>query len=108
MIIQADTGPPCRFLPLQRPPGGPVRLNLCVRPSRRCRDTKRRECRRRSFLGGLPVRRTLFLMVSIAATAAWAAEPPREPPVIARPEAFGTLVHPNCSHCLVEAKRRKD
>jgi hypothetical protein len=54
------------------------------------------------------MRRALFLMVFLAATAAWAAEPAKEPPVIAKPEAFETLVHPNCSHCLVEAKRRKD
>src|SRR5262249_46652712 len=42
------------------------------------------------------------------ATAAWAEEPPKGPPVIAKPEAFETLVHPNCSHCFVEAKRRED
>lgn len=31
-----------------------------------------------------------------------------EPIVIAKPEAFPTLVNPNCSHCVDEAKRRKD
>jgi hypothetical protein len=30
----------------------------------------------------------------------------REPTVIARPEAFKTLVNPACSHCIDEAKRR--
>jgi hypothetical protein len=54
------------------------------------------------------MRRTLFLILCLAAPAAWAAEPPKEPPLIAKPDAFETLVHPNCSHCLVEAKRRKD
>src|SRR5919201_2566840 len=54
------------------------------------------------------MRRVLSLLVSLAATAAWAAEPSKDPPVIARPGAFETLVHPNCSHCRVEAKRRKD
>jgi hypothetical protein len=54
------------------------------------------------------MQRALFIMLSLAATAAWAAEPSKEPPVIAKPGAFETLVHPNCSHCLVEAKRRKD
>jgi hypothetical protein len=28
--------------------------------------------------------------------------------LIAKPEAFETLVHPHCSHCFVEANRRKD
>lgn len=31
-----------------------------------------------------------------------------EPPVIARPDAFETLVNPMCSHCRDEAKRRAD
>jgi hypothetical protein len=53
------------------------------------------------------VRRALFVILSLAAAPAWAAEPPTEPPVIAKPQAFETLVHPNCSHCRVEAKRRK-
>jgi hypothetical protein len=54
------------------------------------------------------MRRALFLLVSLATTSAWAVEPPQEPPVSAKPEAFETLVHPNCSHCLVEANRRKE
>lgn len=44
----------------------------------------------------------------LTATAARTAEPPQEPPVVAKPEAFETLVHPNCSHCLIEANRCKD
>ncbi len=34
------------------------------------------------------------------------ADPPKEPILIAKPEAFKTLVNPNCSHCVDEAKRR--
>src|ERR1700745_1493067 len=33
---------------------------------------------------------------------------PTSPVVIARPEAFRTLVNPNCSHCIDEAKRRAE
>src|SRR5439155_25298873 len=29
-----------------------------------------------------------------------------DPPVVAKPDAFETLVNPNCSHCVDEAKRR--
>jgi hypothetical protein len=47
-------------------------------------------------------------MLFLAIGAAWAADPPREPPVIAKPDAFQTLLHPNCSHCVVEGKRRQD
>jgi hypothetical protein len=54
------------------------------------------------------MRRTLFLILFLPVAAAWAAEPQKAPPLIAKPDAFETLVHPNCSHCLVEAKRRKD
>ncbi len=39
--------------------------------------------------------------------AADAAEPPEHPLLLIKPEAFKTLLHPNCSHCLVEAKRRE-
>ena len=31
-----------------------------------------------------------------------------DPILIAKPDAFPTLVNPNCSHCVDEAKRRKD
>jgi len=37
---------------------------------------------------------------------ALAAARAQEPPVVAKPDAFPTLVNPNCSHCLDEAKRR--
>jgi hypothetical protein len=32
----------------------------------------------------------------------------REPILVARPEAFDSILHPNCSHCVIEANRRKD
>ncbi len=31
-----------------------------------------------------------------------------DPPVVAKPDAFETLVNPSCSHCVDEAKRRAD
>src|SRR4051794_382312 len=34
------------------------------------------------------------------------ARPPAGPPLVARPEAFQTLVNPECSHCVDEARRR--
>src|SRR5713101_5504883 len=54
------------------------------------------------------MRFTMSFIFVVATGAAWAAEPPKEPPVVAKPDAFEILVHPNCSHCLVEAKRRKE
>ena len=36
------------------------------------------------------------------------AQPPAEPTLVARPDAFKTLVNPECSHCVDEAKRRAD
>jgi hypothetical protein len=38
--------------------------------------------------------------------AAGAAEPEKQPTLIAKPDAFTTLVNPNCSHCRDEARRR--
>jgi hypothetical protein len=46
----------------------------------------------------------LTLLVSFVLTAPGRAE---EPKLIAAPDAFPTLVNPNCSHCKDEAKRRK-
>jgi hypothetical protein len=45
-------------------------------------------------------------MLLLCAAEALAAEPAKEPAVIAKPEAFKTLVNPQCSHCVDEAKRR--
>ena len=39
---------------------------------------------------------------------ALAAGPPGDPPLVAKPDAFKTLVNPDCSHCKDEAKRRAD
>ena len=49
---------------------------------------------------------TLFFMLFLTVGAVWAAEPGKEPILIAKPEAFKTLVNPLCSHCVDEAKRR--
>src|SRR5438132_11708415 len=43
----------------------------------------------------------------LTASAAWAAETSKPPIVVAMPEAFESLLHPNCSHCFIEANRRK-
>jgi hypothetical protein len=53
------------------------------------------------------MRLNLSVIVVLIAGEAWAAEPPKKPDWIARPEAFETLVHPDCSHCRIEAGRRK-
>jgi hypothetical protein len=37
-----------------------------------------------------------------------AEQPSPEPPLVVKPEAFQTLVNPQCSHCRDEAKRRAD
>ena len=52
--------------------------------------------------------RSLTLMASILplAMGVCAAADPPAPPVVARPDAFKTLVNPACSHCRDEAKRR--
>ena len=44
---------------------------------------------------------TALLAFSVAAAAA-------DPKLVVKPDAFATLVNPNCSHCVDEAKRRKD
>jgi len=49
------------------------------------------------------MRTCILLLVSLASLSSLAAD---EPKLIARPEAFKTLVNPNCSHCVDEAKRR--
>jgi Protein of unknown function (DUF3179) len=52
--------------------------------------------------------RALLLMLALAVGAASAADPAKEPTLIAKPEAFKTLVSPDCSHCIIEAQRRKN
>jgi hypothetical protein len=48
----------------------------------------------------------LSLLALLLAAVAYAAEPPKELKLIVQPDAFKTLVNPNCSHCRDEAKRR--
>jgi hypothetical protein len=52
------------------------------------------------------MRHPLLLLPLLAAGAVFAAEKPPSPPSIAKPDAFKTLVNPQCSHCRDEAKRR--
>jgi len=55
------------------------------------------------------MRRALFAILLLATGGAWAADPPlQQPLLVANPEAFETLLHPNCSHCKIENLRRKD
>src|SRR5713226_7348411 len=50
--------------------------------------------------------RRLFMISVLAAGLAVSAQAADEPKLIVKPEAFLTLVNPNCSHCRDEAKRR--
>ncbi len=52
--------------------------------------------------------RSLFLVPVLMIGVALADEPPKEPILIAKPEAFKTLVNPACSYCIDQAKLRKD
>src|SRR5689334_9140644 len=54
------------------------------------------------------MRWALFSMLFLVAIAAIAAADQKEPAFIAQPDAFQTLLHPNCSHCFIEAGRRKE
>lgn len=48
----------------------------------------------------------LLSLALVAGGRALAAEPAAALHLIAKPDVFETLVHPNCSHCRVEAQRR--
>src|SRR5260370_14220637 len=50
----------------------------------------------------------VLVLSALLAILAVAAEPPKEkePPLVVKPDAFKTLVNPDCSHCKDEAKRR--
>jgi hypothetical protein len=52
--------------------------------------------------------RTLLSLPLLVVAVSLAAEPPPTPPLIDKPDAFKTLVNPQCSHCRDEAKRRAD
>jgi hypothetical protein len=49
-----------------------------------------------------------ILLLPLLVTPLRAADPPPAPTLVARPDAFLTLVNPQCSHCRDEAKRRAD
>jgi hypothetical protein len=53
------------------------------------------------------MRRNLSLILLLVACGVTAAQHPEKPILIAKPESFQTLVHPDCSHCQIEGKRRK-
>ena len=59
--------------------------------------------------GLLPAKAPFYaaLILFLTATAAWTAETSKPPIVVAMPEAFESLLHPNCSHCFIEGNRRK-
>ena len=52
------------------------------------------------------MRPSLTLILPLCAASALAGQPNNEPKLIVKPAAFNTLVNPNCSHCIDEAKRR--
>ena len=52
------------------------------------------------------MQRILCLIPFIMAGTALSAEPGRDSKLVIKPEAFPTLVNPNCSHCRDEAQRR--
>ena len=49
------------------------------------------------------MRRSLAVIAALVLAVAGRAQ---EPKVVSKPDAFPTLVNPNCSHCRDEAKRR--
>src|SRR6185437_11358663 len=57
---------------------------------------------------GAILRRALLTIFFLAAGVSRAADPPAQPSLIVNPDAFQTLLHPNCSHCQIENQRRKD
>jgi hypothetical protein len=52
------------------------------------------------------VRRIISLVPLLLTSTALAVDPPKEPVLVVKPDAFPTLINPNCSHCQDEAKRR--
>jgi hypothetical protein len=61
-----------------------------------------------TLLGGFAMRCSALMVFALLSSACLlrAGEGPAAPSVIARPEAFKTLVNPACSHCRDEAQRR--
>lgn len=54
------------------------------------------------------MRHAFLVMFFLAAGATWAADPQSQPLLVTNPDAFETLLHPNCSHCQIENVRRKN
>jgi hypothetical protein len=54
------------------------------------------------------MRHILSFTLLLLACSVRSADAEKEPPLIVKPDAFQTLVNPNCSHCKDEAKRRAD
>lgn len=52
------------------------------------------------------MRTALFVLAFLLIGMIGVAAPPKEPTLIEQPDAFPTLINPNCSHCRDEAKRR--
>src|SRR5438874_12642657 len=53
------------------------------------------------------MRASLALLIFLLAALLFAADPVKEQaPLVVKPDAFKTLVNPDCSHCKDEAKRR--
>lgn len=52
------------------------------------------------------MRPRLFVFVLLLTATVYAVEPPQGANLIEQPDAFKTLINPNCSHCRDEAKRR--
>ena len=52
------------------------------------------------------MRRLALVICLVVQSVAWAEEPLNLPLLISDPDAFRTLVNPQCSHCRDEAERR--
>lgn len=50
----------------------------------------------------------MFASLPLLLTPLALAAPPADPPLVIKPDAFQTLVNPDCSHCKDEARRRAD
>jgi hypothetical protein len=53
------------------------------------------------------ISKTFSVALLLTTGSAWAADTEGQGAQISKPEAFQTLLHPNCSHCMIENSRRK-
>src|SRR5215470_15246335 len=51
--------------------------------------------------------KSLLVALLLTTGSACATDTERQAALISKPEAFQTLLHPNCSHCMIENSRRK-